>query len=44
MRIDGVLYKEAEMNKTLMQAVVSRIKVLAGMDIAEKTLAAGWQH
>lgn len=38
MRIDGVLYKEAEMNKTLMQAVVSRIKVLAGMDIAEKRL------
>ncbi len=38
MRIDGVLYKEAEMNKTLIQAVVSRIKVLAGMDIAEKRL------
>ena len=38
MRIDGVLYKEAEMNKTLMQAVVSRVKVLAGMDIAEKRL------
>ena len=32
------LYKEAEMNKTLMQAVVSRVKVLAGMDIAEKRL------
>ena len=38
MRIDGVLYKEAEMNKTLMQTVVSRVKVLAGMDIAEKRL------
>lgn len=38
MRIDGVLYKEAEMNKKLMQAVVSRVKVLAGMDIAEKRL------
>lgn len=38
MRIDGVLYKEAEMNKTLMQTVVSRLKVLAGMDIAEKRL------
>ena len=30
--------QRSEMNKTLMQAVVSRIKVLAGMDIAEKRL------
>ncbi|PWM77614.1 MAG: hypothetical protein DBY32_07100 [Phascolarctobacterium sp.] len=38
LRTDGVLHEEAELAKTVMQGVVSRIKVLAGMDIAEKRL------
>lgn len=37
-RVDGVLYEKEKLTKPLMQAVVSRIKVLAGMDIAEKRL------
>lgn len=38
MRIDGVLQETDRLSAPLMQAVVSRIKVLAGMDIAEKRL------
>lgn len=38
LRTDGVLHEEAELAKPVMQGVVSRIKVLAGMDIAEKRL------
>ena len=38
LRTDGVLYEAAQLTKPVMQAVVSRIKVLAGMDIAEKRL------
>lgn len=38
LRTDGVLYEAAQLTKVVMQAVVSRIKVLAGMDIAEKRL------
>ena len=38
LRTDGVLYEAAQLTKAVMQAVVSRIKVLAGMDIAEKRL------
>lgn len=38
LRTDGVLYEAAQLTKPVMQAVVSRIKVLADMDIAEKRL------
>lgn len=38
LRTDGMLHEEAELAKPVMQGVVSRIKVLAGMDIAEKRL------
>lgn len=38
LRTDGVLYEAAQLTKPVMQAVVSRIKVLAGMDIAERRL------
>ena len=38
LRCDGVLYEAAQLTRPVMQAVVSRIKVLAGMDIAEKRL------
>ncbi len=38
LRTDGVLHEEMQLTKNVMQAVVSRIKVLAGMDIAEKRL------
>ncbi len=38
LRTDGVLHEECRLTKNIMQAVVSRIKVLAGMDIAEKRL------
>ncbi len=37
-RIDGVLYEKASPPKHLEQAIVSRVKVMAGMDIAEKRL------
>lgn len=38
LRTDGVLHEEMQLTKNIMQSVVSRIKVLAGMDIAEKRL------
>lgn len=37
-RIDGVLYDQRMIEKTIMQQVISRLKVLALMDIAEKRL------
>ncbi len=37
-RIDGVLYEKASPPKHLERAIVSRVKVMAGMDIAEKRL------
>ncbi|RMG58595.1 MAG: type II secretion system protein GspE [Deltaproteobacteria bacterium] len=37
-RIDGVLYPVATLPRGLHPAVVSRIKIMAGMDIAEKRL------
>ncbi|MBF0344269.1 MAG: Flp pilus assembly complex ATPase component TadA [Nitrospirae bacterium] len=38
MRIDGVLHENESINEKLYLAVVSRIKLLAGLDIAEKRL------
>ncbi|KJU87339.1 type II secretion system protein E (GspE), partial [Candidatus Magnetobacterium bavaricum] len=38
MRIDGVLHDSESVNEKLYLAVVSRIKLLAGLDIAEKRL------
>jgi len=35
-RIDGVLYEKMEIPKELQAAVISRIKIISGMDIAEK--------
>ena len=37
-RIDGVLYKRSEPPKRMEDALVSRLKVMAGMDISEKRL------
>lgn len=37
-RIDGVLYERASPPKELESALISRLKVMAGMDIAEKRL------
>ena len=37
-RIDGVLYNRAEPPKRMEAALVSRLKVMAGMDISEKRL------
>ncbi len=37
-RIDGVLYRRAEPPKHMEAALVSRLKVMAGMDIAERRL------
>lgn len=37
-RIDGVLYDQAHIEQSIMQQTVSRLKVLAQMDIAEKRL------
>ena len=38
LRIDGVLYQIAPPSQHLMQALISRIKILSRMDIAEKRL------
>lgn len=35
-RIDGVLYKEMSIPKKLQPTVISRIKIISGMDIAER--------
>lgn len=35
-RIDGVLYEKMQVPKELQSAVISRIKIISGMDIAEK--------
>ncbi|RKY41091.1 MAG: type II secretion system protein GspE [Candidatus Omnitrophota bacterium] len=37
-RIDGVLHRHTFLSKQLQPAVVSRIKIMAGLDIAEKRL------
>ena len=37
-RIDGVLYEMMEIPKRLQSAVISRIKIMAGMNIAERRL------
>ncbi len=37
-RIDGILYTHMEIPKTVQEAVVSRVKVLGKMDIAERRL------
>ncbi len=38
-RVDGILYDALSLNKNVLPLVVSRIKVMAGMDIAERRLA-----
>ncbi len=38
MRIDGILYESANLPLKLYPAVVSRVKILGGLDIAEKRL------
>ncbi|MFH1457845.1 MAG: GspE/PulE family protein [Candidatus Omnitrophota bacterium] len=37
-RIDGVLYKNLSLDKTLHEGVISRIKVMSGLDISEHRL------
>jgi general secretion pathway protein E len=37
-RIDGILYDTLSLNRNVLPLVVSRIKVMAGMDIAERRL------
>ena len=37
-RIDGILYDALSLNKNVLPLVISRIKVMAGMDIAERRL------
>ncbi|MDH7598293.1 MAG: type II secretion system ATPase GspE [Sedimentisphaerales bacterium] len=37
-RIDGILYDVLSLNRNILPLVVSRIKVMAGMDIAERRL------
>ncbi|MFO7892096.1 MAG: GspE/PulE family protein [Longimicrobiales bacterium] len=38
-RVDGVLHDTAQLPKAVQRAVVSRVKVMAGMDIAERRVA-----
>lgn len=37
-RVDGVLYKNLSLDKTLHEGVISRIKVMSGLDISEHRL------
>ena len=37
-RIDGILYDTLSLNRNVLPLVVSRIKVMAGMDIAERRM------
>lgn len=37
-RIDGILYDTLSLNKNVLPLVISRIKVMAGMDIAERRM------
>jgi len=37
-RIDGILYDTLSLNKNVLPLIISRIKVMAGMDIAERRL------
>jgi len=37
-RIDGILYDTLNLNKNVLPLIISRIKVMAGMDIAERRL------
>lgn len=37
-RIDGILYDTLSLNKNVLPLIVSRIKVMAGMDIAERRM------
>jgi len=43
-RIDGVLYDSFALPKKVQEAVLSRVKVLGGMDIAEKRLPQDGRH
>lgn len=38
LRIDGVLHKAMDISNTLKQSMISRIKVMSGMDIAERRI------
>lgn len=35
-RIDGVLYEKASYDKNLLSAIITRVKIIGGMDISEK--------
>ncbi|MHC4525792.1 MAG: ATPase, T2SS/T4P/T4SS family, partial [Planctomycetota bacterium] len=37
-RIDGILYDTLTLNRNVLSLVISRIKVMAGMDIAERRM------
>lgn len=37
-RIDGILYDSLNLNKNVLPLIISRVKVMAGMDIAERRL------
>ena len=37
-RIDGILYDVLSLNRNVLSLIISRIKVMAGMDIAERRM------
>ena len=43
-RIDGILHTVYKLPSQIMTAVLSRLKILGRMNIAEKRTAAGWPH
>jgi type IV pilus assembly protein PilB len=43
-RLDGILYNVATISKELLAPVISRVKILAGMDVAEHRLPQDGRH
>ncbi len=43
-RVDGILRQEVLIPVALGPALAARIKVIAGLNVSEKTCAAGWPH
>jgi hypothetical protein len=43
-RIDGILYEEMRPPKKLQNAILSRVKIMASLDISERRPAAGRPH
>lgn len=43
-RIDGILHQKFQLPKGILNPLVSRLKVMANLDITERRLPPGWTH